>query len=275
MTGDQAGQSAQNIARRTREKAERLQRAAAAWEAGALGEQATARVLSRLDPSVWTTWHDVWWPGRQRANIDHVVVGPPGVHVIDSKNWSGQVIVKDGVLRQNGYSREKEVAGAAEAAIAVLQLVPDVPVQPVLCLVWDDPVEGWVRDVMLCSTGNLDAMVETRPPALTPEQVRATAARLEVALARRLSRSARSSSSRPVAARGRRTSRLRPLVGLLMLALLAGAVSNGLFNAGLHWVGDQISDVVVEDPAADPSERRRDRERRSRPGTQDQDRPTP
>ncbi len=120
VMSNQAGQSAQEQARLRREKIQRLERSAAAWEAGAVGEQATGQVLARLDPKVWTTWHDVRWPGRQRANIDHVVVGQPGVFVIDSKNWTGSVTIADGVLRQNGRSRESAVVGVAEAGIAVL-----------------------------------------------------------------------------------------------------------------------------------------------------------
>ncbi len=131
-----AGESAREVARRQRAKAERLARSATLWERGAEGEEATASALGQLPRGTWTVFHDVKWPERRYANVDHIVVGPPGVFVIDSKNWSGQVAVKDGVLRQNGRSREKDVAAAAEAGLAVARLVP-LPephlVHPVLC----------------------------------------------------------------------------------------------------------------------------------------------
>ena len=63
-------------------------------------------------------FHDVRWPGRRRANLDHVVVGPSGVFVVDTKNWSGRIEVRVGVLRQDGRSREKAVTGVADAARA-------------------------------------------------------------------------------------------------------------------------------------------------------------
>ncbi len=255
------------MARRAREKAERLQRFAAAWEAGAVGEKATGQVLSHLDSSVWTTWHDVRWPGRQRANIDHVVIGPSGVFVVDSKNWSGTVLVKDGVLRQNGYSREKAVAGVAEAAIAVHQLVPYVPVHPVLCLVRDEPVELWVRNVMLSSPGTLDHMLRTQPGVLTQEQVREAVALLEAGLTGEQTETA----PRRVPGLAGRTSMLRPLLGLLMIVLMVMAVSTGLFSSGLQWVGDRVSDVVIEDPTPDRVDPERKRERRNRPDNQRQD----
>ena len=66
-----AGESAYDVARRQREKAARLERSAAMWERGARGEVEVARALEAL-PSEWVVLHDLSWPGRQRANIDHV-----------------------------------------------------------------------------------------------------------------------------------------------------------------------------------------------------------
>ena len=108
-----AGESAREVARKRREKAERLAQVADAWDRGAAGEEATARALASLPPE-WTVLHDVRWPGRRKANIDHVVIGPGGVFVIDSKYWSGTVSVAGDVLRQNGRSREKVVAAVAK-----------------------------------------------------------------------------------------------------------------------------------------------------------------
>jgi len=160
-----AGQSAREVARRRREKARRLEAMADAYERGAAGEEATAVALAFL-PAGWTVLHDVRWPGRPRANIDHVVIGPGGIFALDSKHWAGTVTVTDGVLRQNGRAREREVAGAAEAALAVTAVIANVPVVPVLCFVRDEPVVGWARDVMVCSTGNVVDLLLSRPPIL-------------------------------------------------------------------------------------------------------------
>jgi hypothetical protein len=92
------------------------------YERGAEGEARTAGVLASLPPE-WTTLHDVRWPGRRLANIDHVVIGPGGIFVIDSKNWSGRVEVTRDVLRQNGRSREQAVAGCADSALAVSEIL--------------------------------------------------------------------------------------------------------------------------------------------------------
>ena len=157
-----AGESARESARRQREKADRLRRSAELYERGAEGEQATAEALSDLPGESWHVFHDVRWPGRRYANLDHIAVGPPGVFVIDSKNWSGAITVRDDVLRQNGRARVTAVAGAAEAGLAVSSLVPMLRpelVRPVLCFVRDEPLTGWARDVMVCSTANVAAML--------------------------------------------------------------------------------------------------------------------
>lgn len=101
-----AGESAREHARSQFDKAARHKRVAERYERGADGEHATAEALAPLEAQGWVARHDVAWPARPRANIDHVVIGPGGVYVIDSKNWSGDVEVRDQVLRQNGYSRE-------------------------------------------------------------------------------------------------------------------------------------------------------------------------
>jgi len=110
------------------------------------------------------------WPGRRFANVDHVVVGPAGVFVIDSKNWSGSITVRAGVLRQNGRLRESTVSGAAEAARAVARQFSTLSpshVHPVLCFVRDERITGRARGVMVCSTGNLLDLLLTRSPVLT------------------------------------------------------------------------------------------------------------
>jgi hypothetical protein len=62
----------------------------ASWRQGAKGERQTARLLARLDREGWKVLHDLAIPGS-RANIDHLVIGPGGVWVVDSKLWGKRV----------------------------------------------------------------------------------------------------------------------------------------------------------------------------------------
>jgi hypothetical protein len=58
------------------------------WRQGAEGERATARTLRPLTKSGWVLINDVQ---RDRGNIDHVLVGPAGVFVLETKNLHGRV----------------------------------------------------------------------------------------------------------------------------------------------------------------------------------------
>jgi hypothetical protein len=112
-----------------------------AWRRGLDGERRTGEVLAALQSHGWAILHDLHWPGRPYANIDHIAIGPTGVFVIDSKNWSGDVVVRQGVLRQNGSRRSGACEGAAVATGAVaafLEAQHRSLVRAVVCLV-DQP----------------------------------------------------------------------------------------------------------------------------------------
>ena len=62
-----------------------------AWDAGSRGERALGRYLETLhDGDSIVVLHDRRIPGT-RANIDHVVVAPSGIFVVDAKNYAGKV----------------------------------------------------------------------------------------------------------------------------------------------------------------------------------------
>jgi hypothetical protein len=56
------------------------------WAAGAAGERRTAAALEGVEADGYDVLHDVRLPGR-RWNLDHVLLGPAGVVVVDSKQW--------------------------------------------------------------------------------------------------------------------------------------------------------------------------------------------
>lgn len=279
-----AGESAAEVARRQRERAARLQRSAELWERGAAGEQETAAVLACLPAEQWTAIHDVRWPGRRYANVDHVLVGPGGVLVIDSLCWSGRVEVRDDVLRQNGRQRETSVAAAAEAALAVARLVPSVgvdQVRPVICFTGERDLRGWARDVMVCSTSTLLDLVLTRPVVLTPDQVRLATAELQAQLSAAADPASRPSPPRsprstgaaavppapwppapwgpparpaapPARRRRRRGVRTRIVVVAAILGLVVGAPE--VVGAAAGAFGRLFVGAVAGDPPATPSD---------------------
>jgi hypothetical protein len=53
-------------------------------------------------------FHDLAVPGKTSANVDHLVIGPTGVFVIDSKQWTGSVHQgADGLAWHNHYRLDR------------------------------------------------------------------------------------------------------------------------------------------------------------------------
>jgi hypothetical protein len=67
------------------------------WRAGEEGERRTAKALRQLPGREWKAWHDL--PGKNGTNVDHVVLGPAGLFLLDSKNYSGEASIEASELR--------------------------------------------------------------------------------------------------------------------------------------------------------------------------------
>ena len=79
-----------------------------AWRRGAAGERRTARLLDRLTGDGYIVFHDLAVPGNTSANVDHLVIGPTGVFIIDSKQWTGSVHQgADGLIWHNHYRLDR------------------------------------------------------------------------------------------------------------------------------------------------------------------------
>ena len=71
------------------------------WRMGALGECEVAAELDRLSDK-FTVFNNV---NTTRGNLDHVVVGPTGLFVLETKNWTGTIAATpEGELTRNGRS---------------------------------------------------------------------------------------------------------------------------------------------------------------------------
>jgi hypothetical protein len=77
------------------------------WQRGAHGERHTARLLRRLIRDGFVIFHDLAMPDSA-ANVDHLAIGPSGVFVIDSKQWTGSVHQSgDGLAWHNHYPLDR------------------------------------------------------------------------------------------------------------------------------------------------------------------------
>ena len=99
------------------------------WLRGAEGERATAGVLGTL-PRRFVVGHDLAVPGS-RGNIDHLVIGPVGVFVVDSKAYRSQVRVRRGRVWAGEWPLDTgPVAGQADQ----LEWALGVPVTPIVAI---------------------------------------------------------------------------------------------------------------------------------------------
>ncbi|WP_180279682.1 nuclease-related domain-containing protein [Rhodococcus qingshengii] len=80
-------------------------------QAGISAEQQTAAELARLGPE-WTVLHSRSLPGTN-ADVDHVVIGPPGVLVVDSKHRNGVLTYSGDVGHTPERRQIDELFGAA------------------------------------------------------------------------------------------------------------------------------------------------------------------
>jgi hypothetical protein len=119
------------------------------WASGARGEEVLGAGLERLADRGVRVLHDRRMP-RSRANIDHITVGPGGVHVIDTKRYAdkrptrrvegwlfGRRVEK---LYVGGRDRSSLVVGVHKQVAVVVDALTDaglegVPVRGVLCFV--------------------------------------------------------------------------------------------------------------------------------------------
>ena len=109
---------------------------AVAWQRGAAGERRTARLLGQLERQGWAVLHDLAVPGS-RANIDHLVIGPGGVFVIDSKQYRGRLQLDAvGKLWHGCYPLTPAVRAVSWEADQAVQVLPDpgVVVRPIMAI---------------------------------------------------------------------------------------------------------------------------------------------
>lgn len=205
-----------------------------------IGGGATAATLEALPPDVWRVLHHVPWPGRSHAAIDHVVVGPAGVFVVDAKSWAGVVSVRDGLLRQGRYSRQGAVTRSAEAGRAIARQLRNArcPVQPVLCLERDQQISVECDGVLVCTTANITALLEARPRVLADIQVERIAHDVAGhALPRTVAVQSAQTSGRGVAYL------LGALAALVVALLLVVQPDGAALEDLVGWVANRIEDV--------------------------------
>jgi hypothetical protein len=159
------------------------------WELGAWGEQATAKALRKLPRGQWHVVHD---RAGRRGNIDHVVVGPPGVVLLDSKWLVGTTVVENGQLRlrrhedpEDGYRVDRLVPQLKGAAAFLQERIRATGTRAgwieTAAVMWGklDPSPLAHDGVTLVQGKDLVAWLVSLPPKLDSQQVAVLAAAVE------------------------------------------------------------------------------------------------
>jgi Nuclease-related domain len=148
---------------------------AVAWRRGAAGERRTARLLGPLERHGWVILHDLAVPGS-RANLNHLVIGPGGVFVIDSKQCHGRLQLDAvGKLWHGRHPLAPTLGAVSWEADQAAQALPDpgVAVVPIVA-VHGAPVP-WgkvVTDgVPVVAAQRLPRLLCALPAVLGPERV--------------------------------------------------------------------------------------------------------
>jgi hypothetical protein len=89
-----------------------------AWQTGEQGELRTGRLLEPLEAQGFRILHDRKIPGS-RANIDHIVIGPPGIFVVETKSLGGTLQIRDNDVFVSGRRRTKMIDEVKREALAV------------------------------------------------------------------------------------------------------------------------------------------------------------
>jgi Nuclease-related domain len=146
-----------------------------AWRRGATGERRTARLLASLERRGWAVLHDLAIPGSA-ANIDHLVIGPGGVLVIDSKRYRGRLRLDQHGMVWHGrrllVSAPRRVLWAADQADEVLG-VAEIQVAAVVAV--HGASVPWsvlqADGVTIVPARRLPDLLQALPSILGPERV--------------------------------------------------------------------------------------------------------
>jgi hypothetical protein len=89
------------------------------WRKGALGEYEVGAELERL-PDSYVVFNDV--NTEEFGNFDHIVVGPPGIFALETKNWTGLIDADaTGELTRNGRPSSQPHVRSLEQKVMMLR----------------------------------------------------------------------------------------------------------------------------------------------------------
>ncbi|MCX6359972.1 MAG: nuclease-related domain-containing protein [Armatimonadetes bacterium] len=160
------------------------------WVKGWVGERALLHSLRTLGDG-WTAVTNFVPRDEQRGDVDLILVGPPGVLVVEAKTYSGVIVHDRGAwhrVQSNGWRTRipKGISGQAlgnrDAVDRYIRssLGPDCPisltVMPLLVFIGADEVNPGRTRVTALQSGRVTEHISGLPPVLRADEVARVAA---------------------------------------------------------------------------------------------------
>ena len=170
----------------------RLRTDATSWETGAKGERIVDKRLNRLRKDGWNVLSSI--RKRSGADIDHLVIGPPGVFTVNTKHhrdariWVGENMVQVDGAKQPDYLRNSRHEAASAARVLTDAVGLDIVVTPVLAFVAPASLDATdsAGDVMITDDEGIEQALLDRHAVYSMqerERIYAMARRAEIWLA--------------------------------------------------------------------------------------------
>jgi hypothetical protein len=145
---------------------------------GAKGEEWVAHELAFLDME-YAVFNGLRFR-RGKQNFDHIIVGPAGIFVVETKNWKGSVEFRNGKLYAGGKEPSrpplKQVKEATAELVAYLEEAgcSGLPVHSVLCFLETKLPEDVmnINGVVVCSGRCLPGVLRETFEEPVPEALR-------------------------------------------------------------------------------------------------------
>ena len=144
-----------------------------AFVKGAKGEELVARSLALL-PESFTVFHGIAAHSQSLipqggADLDHVVVGPAEIFVIETKNWSGTITIENGELVCDGeppsrppLDQVKDATNALRTRLRSVIEEEEIEITPILCFASGRLPAGQqgAAGVLVCNIEQLPSIIQ-------------------------------------------------------------------------------------------------------------------
>lgn len=146
--------------------------------AGCRGERAVCGALSRLALVGYHHSDDLRWRADPdgRANLDHLVVGPSGVYVVDAKSWAGRIEVRGRQVLQDGVPRDDRLLALMWMTHRVEEVMHAAGYaqrpQAVVCFTSDQsPLSTTDDHLLLTDVHRITGTLSARPTVLSASEI--------------------------------------------------------------------------------------------------------